>query len=132
MAPKGAWVLFLPFNLTFSLTKQTTMITKKDLDILRFHSDRQYAFQKRMLERKIKFKFERLRRTGFHTPTTRILHEQQIDEAETEELFLALTNLRADIEAEFFGTNGLCGLQEKIALAETQLVLVFGTNSENF
>jgi hypothetical protein len=101
------------------------MLTRKDFEILKLHADRKYALEKRLLERRIEEKYERLMRLGFHTPSWRAAHLEQLQAAKDVELHKELEKLKGDIEAEFFGMRGMSGLENTLPPTNTPIVLTF-------
>lgn len=78
-----------------------------DIKMLKFLADRKYALHKRLFERRLEEKYQKLMRLGFHAPSGRKAYIQQLQEAHKAELYIGLTNLKGDVEAEFFGMKGM-------------------------
>lgn len=103
------------------------MLTRKDLEQLKFLADRDYAFGKRRIERHIRAKYARLKHMGFHSEASRKAHIQQLEAAEDTELHNALSALKGDLEAEYFGLRGMKGI-EKALETVSEIFVIPGTS----
>lgn len=122
-------VLPTPENqiLIFSTYLNRQFMTRENFEFLKFQADRKYALEKRLFERRLEDKYQKLMRLGFHTSSSRAAYLQQLVAAKEAELLIGLENLRGDIEAEFFGMRGMKGLEK--TLPPTSKILVLPTNT---
>ncbi|MCB0628550.1 MAG: hypothetical protein R2824_02335 [Saprospiraceae bacterium] len=98
-------------------------MTRDNFEFLKFQADRKYALEKRIFERRIAEKYEKLMSLGFHTASGRTAYQQQLETSREAELRTGLENLWQDIDAEFFGVGGMEGMEKLIPPVSSIIVL---------
>lgn len=82
--------------------------------ILEFQARRKYLLLSRLYKRRLDTKYQKLMRLGFHTPSGRKTHIQQLQEAYEAELYNGLDNLLGDVIAEFLGMHEVAGFEQTL------------------
>ena len=76
-------------------------MTREEFDNLLLPADREFALQKRLLERQLDARYDKNIGMGFRTPNAQAIYIEQLQASKEAELIEGLKNLRGDIEAKY-------------------------------
>lgn len=96
-------------------------MTKESLESIKYEADCEYAFKKRLSDRDIDDKYQRLMRLGFYTAKQRIAYVAKLEIAKETEKERQAIILRGDIEAKYFGMRGKQEI-EKIFMSRIKIL----------